>query len=169
MRRPTIQSCARACAAVLAALAVGCVAPSRVLATCGDYIAMNAHGSPSEPHAMPHWLPSNSVIAGHNAPPLRTAVLLPGEGALPAPAPCGQCPGPSGSPFRVPCQGSWCSGSNAPMTPPTTVVEGPHDPWCLCCSAAILNHADTISHAFLRGHSDRVHHVFPIYHPPRPA
>jgi hypothetical protein len=166
-QRPIMRSRALTCAAILAALAVGCVAPTRGFATCGDYVTMNSHGSPSEPRGMPRWLPGNSGMVGHNAPPLRTAAILAGAGAMAAPLPCGQCPDRSESPARMPCQGPWCSGSNTPMTPPTAVVETLHEPWALCCSSAILSLGDSISHLFLRGHSDRVHRVFPIYHPPR--
>jgi hypothetical protein len=153
----------------LAALAAACVAPSRVQAACGDYLTMTPHGGTLNSHGITNSMPRDFGMREYGVAAPQTAAVLARDVAAPAPVPCGQCPDGSGSPARVPCQGPWCSGSNAPLTPPTTVVETLQDPWGLCCSAALLNHADSISHAFLRGHSDRVHHVFPIYHPPRRA
>jgi hypothetical protein len=170
MRYATTRSWAFYPAATLAALlGLGWCAPMRALGSCGDYVTMSSHASSSTPHSIPYLRSGDFGTARHNAPPFETTAMGGDDVALPAPVPCGQCPERTGSPGRVPCQGPWCSGSNDPMTPPTSVVERPLDPWGLCCSAAILKRADSFSHTFLRGDSDRIHHVSPIYRPPRSA
>jgi hypothetical protein len=55
------------------------------------------------------------------------------------------------------------------MAPPTTTAPAPHQEWALPGGGDWLDRSDAIPHGFFRDHADRIHHVFPIYHPPRSA
>jgi hypothetical protein len=55
------------------------------------------------------------------------------------------------------------------MAPPPTTAEVSHDPWALYGTVPLAGDPEPTAHALAGDAANRVHHVFPIYHPPRPA
>jgi hypothetical protein len=165
MRRAAFQSRISRSAAVLAALLTfGWIAPSRALATCGDYIAMPGHhGQPAaEAPDFASGTPRRGVPAALELPQLLSEKLVRTDTS--PPQPCRQCPA---APGQAPCPGPWCSGSHSPLTVPPTTVEGPRQDNAVCWAAPRCSDSETIPHAFLDEQVARIHHVLPIYHPPR--
>jgi hypothetical protein len=163
-----------ATAAIAALLALGWCAPSRVLASCGDYVTTASERGHSAHHASPPSAPSELpplvVFDLTSRPGDREAMSLslgsPYVVREPArPTPCQQCPL---QPKNAPCQGPWCSGNPAPMPLPTT-VEPVEDHWACCSAEGILCSGEQIGLQMLDDQQDRIHHVFPTFHPPRPA
>jgi hypothetical protein len=151
MTRRRIRSSICGTLAILASLAA---APSVARATCGDYVSMPQHGQPSANHGFSFGGVISSLV------PMGGAARGFGE----MPPPCRRCPA---APGKQPCQGPWCSDNHAPMTPPTTTSPSPHQEWALRSFSDLLDASAAIPLGFFRDHADRVHHVFPIYHPPR--
>jgi hypothetical protein len=165
MRRAAFQSrISRLAAALAVFLTLGWFAPSRALATCGDYIAMSGqHGQHST--QAPEFAPEISTPGFHIARELPQLLSEKSVRHDPVrPSPCRQCPA---APGQAPCQGPWCSGSHSPLTVPPTTVESPRQDNAVCWSMPCLGDAEPITHAFLDEHAARIHHVLPIYHPPR--
>jgi hypothetical protein len=151
-------------AALLAALlAAAWLVPASVQASCGDYLTMLQHSdspvhfaaSETSPGTPPNSLPQTQV---KNAAPSE----------LPLRHPCERCPRNPGRPGNIPCQGPSCSGNSNPVTLPTTTAETPRDR-AICTTPRWLGEPEAIPCALLREHAHRVHHAFPIYHPPRSA
>jgi hypothetical protein len=159
MQRASYQSRMLRSGTLLAALlAVLWYAPLPAHASCGDYVTVaTPHGT--KPAVHPSGMPQSG---GPSRPPGT-------RGQQPSLPPCQQCPFRPAAPGNPPCQGPWCSGSHLPMAPPTTTVERSSEQCALCETVTLLSHPEPIPRAFLRDQADRVHHVSPIYRPPRTA
>jgi hypothetical protein len=166
---------ARLVAAIaLAMLAVGWFAPARATASCGDYVARTPGGSmPAHPEAprLPDQVPDTPLDARliHFSTQLAGGDLLLNRVPARMPAPCVPCQGRPARPDAPPCEGPWCSGSHRPLTPPPSPVQRPHEQWPWCGTGARPDASEALPHAGPHGQADRVHHVFPVFHPPRPA
>jgi hypothetical protein len=147
-------------------LALGLVAPSRVLATCGDYVTMARHqvGSVPQPAVFEPETPKPTVAVDRELPQMTGGKAVRLETSRPLP--CRQCPA---TPGQAPCQGPWCSGSHRPLTVPTTTTPSPREDSAVCASMPRFGTSEPIAHAFLDDQAARIHHVLPIYHPPRSA
>jgi hypothetical protein len=147
-------------------LALSLVAPSRVLATCGDYVTMARHQGVSvpQPAVSAPEMPAATVAADHELPQLTRGKGVRLETSRPLP--CRQCPA---TPGQAPCQGPWCSGSHSPLTVPATTAPSPREDSAVCDSLPRFGTSEPIAHAFLDDQAARIHHVLPIYHPPRSA
>lgn len=159
--RPWVQS---AIAVLTALVAMGWCAPSRALATCGDYV-MSGHGA-TEPHEsapLPVFDASSRPLDHEALPPLLGSAFT--ARTLAKPAPCRQCPT---SPGDAPCEGPWCSGSHQPMPVPPTTVDNVQDHWACWRSTTARDTGMQVGLRMPNDRLDRVHHVFPIFHPPRP-
>src|SRR4051812_44069437 len=96
-------------AAVLTALVgLGWFAPSRAMASCGDYVTMTPHHGDSVPSlpsydvAIPaQFLPNDALLASAGGRLLHHATAHP--------LPCRRCPV---APGQAPCHGPWCSGDH---------------------------------------------------------
>ncbi len=158
--------------AILATLvAVGWSAPSGVYASCGDYVTMRPHSDPSIEQTMPPPNPSESGVRGTVG--ISHLIQQPATGAglaesAPAPAPCRQCPYQP-APGRGPCRGPWCSGNSSPLAAPPSAAPRSVEQADLFQLAALPAAHDLVLHAYLSGHADAIHHIVPIYHPPRSA
>jgi hypothetical protein len=167
MRSVVCQTRVRRSVAALAVLLIlGWFAPSRALATCGDYLTMRHHGGTEQSQ-----LPLFANGASTQALPTDSELLqllphAPIRGETTRPVPCQQCPA---SPGEAPCQGPWCSGSHAPMPVPTAPVETSQDSWACWWSAQQAAQGQQLHRTMLDADLNRVHHVFPIFHPPRPV
>jgi hypothetical protein len=151
-------------AALVALLTLGWFAPSRALATCGDYLTMRHHSDTGQQiPALPvfdtglptHGFPTDTELLRHELFRRETS----------RPVPCQRCPT---APGEAPCQGPWCSGNHAPMPVPTAPVENSQDPWACWWFAPLAAEGQQVHRAGLDAELNRVHHVFPIFHPPRP-
>jgi hypothetical protein len=175
MFRTVATSRVRITAAIaLAMLALGWLAPARAFASCGDYVSMTPHGSMPAHHDAPPPMVHDSVMPVSGSWDPVPAWLAGGDlllNRVPArmPAPCVPCQGRPAAPDAPPCEGPWCSGSHRPLTPPPTPVERPHEQWPWCGAGAVPDDSGALPHAGPHGPADRVHHVFPVFHPPRPA
>jgi hypothetical protein len=155
----------RSAAVPVALLSLEWFAPSRVLATCGDYLTMRHHSDTAQQiPALPVFdtglptfptEPELAQLLRHDLVRRETS----------RPVPCQQCPA---APGEAPCQGPWCSGNHAPMPVPTAPVENSQDPWACWWSATQGAEGQQLHRIVLDAELNRVHHVFPIFHPPRP-
>jgi hypothetical protein len=167
VRRSPARSWAVTLGALVAALAVeGWFAPA-AHATCGDYLAHPTDGAHPR-HTMPRQQPGTPDMPGQHAP-AAVPFEASGEGDVPEPPPCRRCPHEPGTPGKAPCEGPWCSDNHAPPPAPPTTIERTSDHWACLWSLLRPGTPDRVWLAFLREQSMRVHHVFPIYHPPRAA
>jgi hypothetical protein len=175
MRRVAIKSRVRAAAGILSTLlAIGWCAPMTVDASCGDYLIRPSPNGPTVPHDAPRSAPDDFGMPDHGIP---TGVWRPFTASSPKlsphdvwlPRPCHRCPHNPVSPDERPCHGPWCSGIPSPMIPLPTSVERPYQQWAFAGSAPSPGESGPIPHAFLCKQANRVHHVFPVYHPPRSA
>jgi hypothetical protein len=126
-------------------------------ASCGDYVSVG--GSHGQPDMAPHDAPRPSPHVDESG--------LPGSLTHVRPAlPCSRCPA---APGKSPCQGPWCSNSPAPLPAPVTAGGAEPDGWACWWQEAGAPAPDMIR----RGPNDscfiRIHHVDPIFHPPRPV
>ena len=161
-------------ALITALLAAGWCAPATAHASCGDHVTiMPGHG----PHFVREMASLRAMIsdASHSEGQPRSLAgsMLLGSRAsaetTPRSAPCGRCPFSPAGPERVPCRGPWCSGGPSPMNSPPTTAEGPCEQKALSGSALQPGHGVAMRLAFGQDQGWPVHHVFPIYHPPRIA
>jgi len=119
---------------------------------------------------MPHEMPALPVFDVSNQP-LDDEALPQMLGSariarvLAMPAPCRQCPM---APGDTPCQGPWCSGSHLPMPVPPTTIDNVQDHWACWRSTGAHDNGEHVGLNLPHDQLDRVHHVFPIFHPPRP-
>jgi hypothetical protein len=161
-----------AAATLAALLAMGWFAPSRALASCGDYVTITSGHAPSAHHQAPASEPTRAPLAvfDESIPPAdRQPMALRLGGTFVArepvlPAPCRQCPL---RPGNAPCQGPWCSGNHVPMSVPTT-VDNVEDHAACGEGGEILGLGEQIGLQMLCDEQHRVNHIFPIFHPPRP-
>jgi hypothetical protein len=172
MRQVAIQSRALLRTAILASLAaLGWFAPTRVEASCGDYVTIVPHGAVPMQHRMPisgHTPATQGQDIPTNFTPRHAPDRLGSTQHVPLPsAPCRQCPFDPANPGNAPCQGPWCSGNHGPLTVPATTHESPREDSAVCGSVPRVGDAKPIPHAFLDDQAARIHHVVPIYHPPR--
>jgi hypothetical protein len=148
-------------------LALSLFAPARALAACGDHVTMARQPGDAVPLA-PVYVPATPtpiLSAARGAPELLAGQAIRHE--MPRPIPCPRCPA---TPDQPPCQGPSCSGSQSPLTVPATTAPGPHDDTAVCWwSVPRFGDTDPIPYAFLDYQAARIHHVLPIYHPPRSA
>jgi hypothetical protein len=145
--------------AIALAASVWC-APSRALASCGDYITMTRDHGPFQAPAAPQFVQNDSSR-------LETEFVRDVLGRLaqhvPAPSlPCQKCPV---APGQAPCQGPWCSGNHVPIPAPPTTVGPLQDAWA--CGFDVLAARTPVGVSLLAEQRGRVHHVFPVFHPPR--
>jgi hypothetical protein len=147
------------------ALALGCFAPSRALASCGDYVTMHSGGV-----AMDH------AILDPIAPLRYGLAVSPSDGDArtlersdPAPiAPCGRCVPNREAPGPLPCQGPWCSrGQSQPTDLPTTASPKPREQQAAHLPVPRLGVSGPVLEAALCARVTRIHRIEPIYHPPR--
>jgi hypothetical protein len=159
-----LQSWARPLAVGVLALALlGWCAPLRSAASCGDYVTMTpGHGQPSgHEFAMPLF----NIVTPHTDDAQPTGSLLASTRtpiAYPDLPPCQRCPG------KPPCRGPWCSGGPEPLPVPPSTVEQPQEQWAYWWLSHFGADHRRIALYLQSDTQDRVHHVFPIYHPPRP-
>jgi hypothetical protein len=99
-------------------------------------------------------LPTDLLLADHGRP----------YGSAPS-SPCQRCPREPGKP---PCRGPWCSDAPVPMPVPPSTVEHVEQQWACWWAAQRGADGEPMDLHVLRDDQDRIHHVFPIYHPPRP-
>jgi hypothetical protein len=161
-----LQSWARPFAAGVLALAVlGWCAPSRSAASCGDYLTMTpGHGQPSGHDSM---VPSFTIVSQRTDAQQTNSLLASPIApiAYPELPPCQRCPQEPGKP---PCRGPWCSGGPEPLPVPPSTAEQPQEQWAYWWLSHIGADHRRIALYLLSDTQDRVHHVLPIYHPPRP-
>jgi hypothetical protein len=141
--------------------AFACWVPSRAHASCGDYITMARDHDLSVVHGAPQLVYDDNQVVP-DALPHRLSGLAQHEPAQPLP--CRKCPA---APGQAPCQGPWCSGSHVPMPAPPTTTASVLDPWTLGGSLEVLEQVPA-DRSLLAEQRGRVHHVFPVFHPPRP-
>jgi hypothetical protein len=162
----------RAVAAVAALLAMGWYAPSQALASCGDYVTITSGHRLSGQHnqSPPSELPppvfdESSRFADREAMSLRLGTTF--VAREPArPSPCRQCPS---QPSDAPCQGPWCSGNHLPMPVPVPTTANNVEDHVACWAAGDMTcSSEQIGLHVLCDQLHRVHHIFPIFHPPRP-
>jgi hypothetical protein len=141
--------------------------PMRAQASCGDYVTMQSHrGGELAPGVSflesikPLFQTLVQTSADEHADRLQPVTR-------PRSVLCQRCPYSPVTPGNLPCRGPWCSDGRAPIAPAPTTVERPLDQWGLCHGEIALGNSEAIPHEFLRDCAERVHHVSPIYHPPR--
>jgi hypothetical protein len=153
-----------AIAALAGLLVMGWCAPSRLLASCGDYVT-SGHGrsAPHEMSPLPVFDVNTPLLDREGLPQmLNTAFAVRN---LARPGPCQQCPM---APSDTPCQGPWCSGSHVPMPVLPSTIEHVQDHWACWGSAEANDPGEQVGLHVFQDQQDRIHHVFPIFHPPRP-
>ncbi len=120
--------------------------PSVVRGSCGDYVTVL---SPTET-PMPH----------HDA---RPSTVPETQQSVPS-APCSRCPF---APNKDPCQGASCSGDQAPLVPPVTTVDRHHESWACWSGMLTPSRSDGVPVRRCSSPLLRIHHIDPIFHPPR--
>ena len=158
--------------AVAALLTSGPFTPA-ARASCGDYVTISHGNGPPAPHDRPQHHSDGRGMPGQEGQPgerfsARPAHALDGP-AAPRPSPCPRCPNQPAEPGKAPCRGPACSHGPMPLPVPTTAGEGPQDHWACWQSLLGLAASESVERHCLRDRTGRVHHVFPVYHPPRPA
>jgi hypothetical protein len=156
----------RSAAALAVLLILGWLIPSRALATCGDYLTMRHHADTGQPLFPAFGTGLSTQVLPADSELLQMLQDIGVRGETTRPVPCQQCPA---SPGEAPCQGPWCSGSHAPMPVPTAPVETSQDTWACWWSAHQAAQGQQLHRTMLDADLNRVHHVFPIFHPPRPV
>jgi hypothetical protein len=166
MRRTVFRSWLGSRAAVLGLVAaLGCLAPTQVLASCGEYVTMAAGG-------MPIKHPRQDPIAPlrHYAPMIPANVdrqALDRRDLLPA-APCRPCSQDRSTPGPLPCQGPWCSrGQPQPMDLPATSAPKAREQQAVALPVPRLIEVEPLLQTGRHDRIARIHRIVPVYHPPR--
>jgi hypothetical protein len=164
MRRTAFQPWACVRAAIVVSLAVlGWFVPAQSFASCGDYVTMVPHTTPAQQGSPPPV--TGSPAPSHDAISQVHEQML-GTQEFAQPAPCRRCPSRPTQPGK-PCQGPWCSNQNSPLSVPPSTSPAPRDDNGVCAPTAQPSDSEAISHDLATNRAARVHHVFPIDHPPK--
>jgi hypothetical protein len=153
-----------------ALVSIGCFAPTRAHASCGDYVTIGAHHGAALDYGTPHVAIFGWSTHDVAAPSRAQRDEQPAVAAVAPVAPaCGHCPLRPHSPGNVPCQGPGCSSYPGPLATPPSIVETSGKQWGALELPTVLVEIGQIPHRYLSTLLDRVHHVVPVYHPPRSA
>jgi hypothetical protein len=163
MKRATNQFRAYYRTAILILLAaLGWFAPSRVQATCGDYLTVG-----TAVHHMPAISGRDVQMPAHAfTTDSFHSQTLDARNYVQTPIPASPCRCPA-DPGKAPCRGPLCSGSHSPLNVPPTTVEGPRNDGAAGWPLPRFGDFEPLTHAFLDVKPARIHHVLLIYHPPR--